>query len=90
MNEQKTFGNHSIILENRSKLCVSGVIDVSGFDEETVVMETEMGTLTVKGRDLKVQNFAVETGSLTVEGTVAAAVYTDSRQKRGAVSRLFR
>lgn len=90
MNEQKTFGNHGIILENRSKLSVSGVIDVSGFDEETVVMETEMGILTVKGKDLKVQNFAVETGSLTVEGTVAAVVYTDNRQKRSAVSRLFK
>ena len=89
MNEQKSLGNHGIILENRSKLSVSGVTDVSGFDEETVVMETEMGTLTVKGRDLKVQNFAVETGSLTVEGTVAAIVYTDNRPKRGAISRLF-
>lgn len=89
MNEQKVFGNHGIILENRSKLSVSGVTDVTGFDEETVVLETEMGTLTVKGKDLKVQNFAVETGGLTVEGTVAAIVYTDSRQKRGAFSRLF-
>ena len=31
---------HSVILEDRKQLSLSGVSDVSGFDEETVVLET--------------------------------------------------
>ena len=89
MNEQNFKGNHGIILENREKLSISSVIDVIGFDEETVALSTQMGNLTVKGKDLKVKSFTVETGSLTVEGRIAALVYTESRQKRGAMSRLF-
>ncbi len=89
MGEQLKKENHGIILENRQRLSVSGVVDVIGFDEETVVLNTELGNLTVKGNGLKVNSFAVETGSLMVEGNIAALVYTESRQKRGVKSRLF-
>ncbi len=89
MTEQKqSTSNHGIILENRSRLSISGVRDVVGFDDETVVMETELGQLTVKGQELKVQSFTVETGSLSVDGTVSALVYTGTN-KKGALKRLF-
>lgn len=89
MSEQKRqFDNSGIILENRNRLNVSGVQDVIGFDDETVVMETVLGQLTVKGQGLKVQSFTVETGSLIVEGTVSAMVYTGAN-KKGAFKRLF-
>ena len=43
---------HNIVLEGRRLLTVSGVSDVDSFDEETVVVFTELGELTVKGSDL--------------------------------------
>ena len=43
---------HSIILEDGNQLSLSGVSDVSGFDEQIVVLETELGELTVKGSSL--------------------------------------
>ncbi len=89
MNEQnKTNQNHGIILENRERLSISGVLDVIGFDDETVLMETELGQLTVKGQNLKVLSFTVEAGSISVEGTVSALVYTGATKKSG-LRRLF-
>ncbi len=89
MNEQKQPTlNHGIILENRANLNISGVLDVIGFDDETVVMETELGQLTVKGQNLKVLSFTVEVGTLVIEGTVSALVYTGAT-KKGALKRLF-
>ena len=89
MNEQnKTNQNHGIILENRERLSISGVLDVIGFDDETVLMETELGQLTVKGQNLKVLSFTVEVGSISVEGIVSALVYTGTT-KKGALKRLF-
>ena len=43
----------NLILENRSKLSVSGVVDVLSFDDQVVMIETELGLLTVKGQNLE-------------------------------------
>ncbi len=88
MNEQKNI-RHGLILEDRTKLSVSGVSEVVGFDEETVVAKTEQGALTVKGKDLKVLNFTTETGSLNIEGTVTAMLYTDKSNRKSVVKKLL-
>ena len=61
---------HSVILEDRKQLSLSGVSDVSGFDEETVVLETELGQLTVKGSCLHINKFSLETGELNLDGNI--------------------
>ena len=37
----------NVILENREKLTISGVLDVLSFDDQIVIVETELGLLTV-------------------------------------------
>ena len=37
MSEQRKKGAHSVIIENREKLNMSGVLEVVGFDDETVI-----------------------------------------------------
>ena len=34
---------HSLVVEDRKRLSVSGVTDVESFDEETVALATELG-----------------------------------------------
>ena len=41
--------SHTLSMENRDKLSLTGVEDVSGFDESLVVLTTSMGELTVRG-----------------------------------------
>ncbi len=79
---------HSVIIEKRSKLNLSGILDVLSFDEQTVILKTEMGDLTIKGELLKVTNFAVETGSFSLEGKFSALAYT-SGNKKNLKARLF-
>lgn len=50
-NSIKTGVIQNLILENREKLSVSGVIDVLSFDDQVVMIETELGLLTVKGEE---------------------------------------
>lgn len=38
-------GRHNAILEDRSKLMLTGVNDVERFDENTVVLYTSLGSL---------------------------------------------
>ena len=51
-NSVKTGVIQNLILENREKLSISGVIDVLSFDDQVVMIETELGLLTVKGLSL--------------------------------------
>ena len=83
---------HNLILEARSRLTVSGVSDMDSFDEQTIVLFTEMGELTVKGEELHINKLNVDTGELTLEGQVHTLVYNDdsNRRQQGFWSRLFR
>lgn len=82
--------DQNIILENRKKLNVTGVGEVLSFDDETVILKTAMGNMTVKGEKLRISNFNTETGDLTAEGRVIAMVYTSEEKGGGLFSRLFR
>ena len=43
----------NLVLENREKLSISGVIDVLSFDDQIVILETELGMLTIKGDNIR-------------------------------------
>ena len=52
--EEVIRSNHNIIIEDRKKLTLSGVKDVISFDDETLLLETALGRLTVKGAGLHI------------------------------------
>ena len=72
----------NIILENRSRLSVSGVEEVSGFDESIVQMQTELGALTVHGSNLRVETLSVDSGELLVVGDISDLSYADVPVRR--------
>lgn len=82
---------HTIILEGREKLSISGVTDVQSFDEDQILLETVQGMLVIRGQNLHVEKLQLEAGELSVVGEVGCIEYDDSVQPRGGLfSRLFR
>lgn len=82
---------HSLVVEDRKRLSVSGVTDVESFDEETVAMATELGELLIHGYDLHINRIDVESGDLSLEGEIVSLTYTDNQpQSNGFFGRLFR
>ena len=59
-NSMNTMNNvvQNIVLENREKLSISGVLDVLSFDDQIVILETELGLLTVKGENLRINKLS--------------------------------
>ena len=51
----------NLILENREKLSISAVLDVLSFDDQIVILETELGMLTIKGEDLRINKLSIDT-----------------------------
>ena len=88
--EEVIRSNHNIIIEDRKKLTLSGVKDVISFDDETLLLETALGRLTVKGAGLHIVNFDTASGDLFAEGIIYAAVYTSEERSGGFFSRVFR
>ena len=84
-------GPHNVILEDRKRISITGVKDVDSFDEETVIVFTDLGELTVRGKDLHINRLSVEVGELTLEGSISALIYSEEAAKSGGFfSRVFR
>ena len=92
--ETKTTKMQNVILENRNKLHLSGVLDVLNFDEEIVTVETELGILIVKGSDLRLNKFNLENSELSIDGEVISMTYDDrassSKKGEGLFNRIFK
>lgn len=81
---------HSVILEERTKLTVTGVDEVLSFDESEVTMRTSRGSLIVRGSELHVGKLAIDTGELGIDGTVSELLYEEEQQRgEGFWARLF-
>ena len=83
----------NLILENRGKLSVSGVIDVLSFDDLVVIMETELGLLTVKGENLKINKLSIDTSEVILEGEINNLSYSDKefeKNKTSFISKIFK
>lgn len=92
MEEKKINTPHNMIMENREKLTLTGVIDIHSFDDELVLVETTMGILTIKGTDLKMNKLNLENNELVVEGRIIALVYSEAElsKKGGMFGKIFK
>lgn len=85
-------GFHNLTLENRNILNLTGVTDVDNFDEHQIVLYTQLGELTIQGKNLHINSMSVDTGKLSVEGDIWAMVYGEKDKKKPATffSKLFK
>jgi len=88
----KILTNQNIIMENREKVSVTGVIDIHSFDDELVIAQTDLGILTIKGDDLKMNKLNLENNELIIEGKIIAVAYSDinNAKKTGFMNKLFK
>lgn len=82
----------NLVLENREKLNVSGVNDVLSFDDQVVIMETELGLLTIKGENLKINKLNIDTTEVIVEGKINNLTYSEQQAKSegGIFGKIFK
>ena len=93
MEEKSGIRAHACRLENRSAASLTGGREVVSFDENQVVVDTDMGLLTIKGKELHVSRLTVEKGELEVDGQVDSLAYSSNEAYRKAgqsiLTRLF-
>ncbi|MCL2639159.1 MAG: sporulation protein YabP [Oscillospiraceae bacterium] len=83
---------HNFILENRSKLILSGVHEVGSFNETEIVAYTTQGELRIKGKELQVVAVSVESGDMEITGKIYSSAYTDNTERvpNNFITKLFK
>ncbi|WP_333860202.1 sporulation protein YabP [Clostridium sp.] len=80
-------------LENRRKLILTGIVEVVSFNEDQIVLNTNLGTLNIKGKDLKMNKLDVQNGDVVIMGVINACVYISSEPKKkrqNLISKIFK
>ena len=92
--EEKLGLSHKLELYNREKGTLTGILDVISFDENIIVLDTDMGLLTIKGKNLHVSRLSLEKGELDLEGKADSLVYSSNEGYRKSgqslLSKLFK
>lgn len=81
---------HNIILENRENLSINGIKSVENFDENIIVLQSEMGELTVKGENLHITKMDVDSGDISINGNIYGLIYNDTVKGSSIIKRIFR
>lgn len=89
MEEKMNIRPHKLTLENRGTGTVTGIREVVSFDENQVVLDTDLGLLTVKGKDLHVSRLTLEKGEVDLDGTIDSLNYSSNEALRKSGESLF-
>ena len=90
MDAVKTELPHTVMIDNRNRISLTGITDVGSFNEETVLLITALGELNITGAGLQVTKLDLESGNVTVEGKIISLTYADTvRKNTGFFARVF-
>lgn len=91
--KSRSTSRHSLSVDRRESVSVTGMLDIISFDEETVIGETEMGVLVIRGANLHVNRINLESGELSVDGEITSITYEDQNgyaKGKSLLGRLFK
>lgn len=79
-------------IQDRSKLSVTGLIEVIDFTENSVCIFTKMGDVTIKGENLQILKSNKDTGEFALCGYILSVIYGENNQRspQNFITRLFK
>ena len=74
--------NHSITINERKNLTVTGVKKIDSFDDEEFLLETNMGYMVIKGKSLEIVKLDTYQGTVSIKGTFHSLAYMESANQK--------
>lgn len=85
--------NHSITLNERKSINITGVKKIDSFDESEFLLETIMGYITLKGEELEIIKLDTYQGNVSIKGKINGLTYMESpnkKEKESMLNKLFK
>lgn len=73
---------HTINLNERKSLIISGVKKIESFDEEEFLLDTLLGYLLIKGEELEIIKLDTYQGNISLKGKIDSFSYVDNETKK--------
>ena len=94
VSELDTILTHTIALNERKNITISGVKKIESFDNEEFLIETLMGYVIVKGEQLEIIRLDTYQGNISIKGKINSINYIDDERNKekedGIFNRLFK
>ena len=74
-------------------MCHVHLLDVLSFDDQVIMVETELGLLTIKGENLRITKLSIDTSEVIVEGNISYLAYSNKeveKNKSSIISKIFK
>ncbi len=81
--------NHSISINERKNIVITGVKKIDSFDNEEFLMETNMGYIVIKGEELEIVKLDTYQGNVSIKGRINSLAYMESANKKEKEETIF-
>ena len=87
-----SFKNQNIFIEDRHKVTITGVEQVDSFNDNTIILRTVKGGMTIKGEELNVGKLNLDNGNININGIINGIAYDDKNtfQKKNTIGKIFK
>lgn len=82
--------NHHIFLYDRKSLKLNGIKKIDHFDEQEFLLESSMGWILVKGKQLTLKNMELNKQDVIIEGEINSIQYIEHHGKCNWWSKLLK
>ncbi len=82
-----------VCLFSRKRMELTGICEVEGFTENEMILSSDLGMISLEGRDMKIVSFSTESGVIKITGEFSGFYYytkSQKSEKNGIFSRLFK
>ena len=81
--------SHSININERNGIYITGVLKIDSFDDEEFLLETNMGYLAIKGENLELIRLDTKDGVVSIKGLIISMSYIEDLKKTNKQSSFF-
>lgn len=81
--------NHTITINDRKNIMITGVKKIDSFDNEEFLMETNMGYINIKGSELEIIKLDTYQGNVSIKGQINSLNYIESLHKKDKEETVF-
>ncbi len=83
-------GEHNLTIENREKIEMNGIQEVITFNEEKIILKSNLGRLDIEGEELNIKKLNLDKENIQINGYINSFEYTDKPVNKNIFKKIFK